>query len=282
VQGDPNGGAPSIQRADGRAAFGGDPAGYAAYRPDYPERVYEVLCDRCGLGAGTATFEIGPATGLVTGRLAALGAEPLVAIEPDARLADYLADALHNERALDLRRATFENVELEDGRFDLGVAATSFHCLEQREALRKVACALRPGGWWAMWWTVFGDPAVPDPFHDATVSFLERLGRNPSAGASGIWPFALEQDARLSDLGAEHLYDRIEVDLTRTTIVLSPEEVRGLYATFSTITMLSRDMRTRVLDELVRIATDEFGGRVERHLVTVLYTAQRTSVATPV
>ena len=81
---------------------------------------------RCMIGAriavegpdfsGEATFEIGPATGLVTRRLAALGASPIVAIEPDARLAEYLEGALGDVPTLDMRVSTFEDVALEGGR----------------------------------------------------------------------------------------------------------------------------------------------------------------------
>src|ERR1043165_1521417 len=74
----------------GRRAFGGDPAGYHAARPAYPNWVYETLTSRCGLRRGTAVFEIGAGTGIATHRLLALGADPLVAVEPDARLADFL------------------------------------------------------------------------------------------------------------------------------------------------------------------------------------------------
>jgi len=38
-----------IEKGFGREAFGFDPAGYHAARPAYPEWVYEVLCNRCGL-----------------------------------------------------------------------------------------------------------------------------------------------------------------------------------------------------------------------------------------
>jgi phospholipid N-methyltransferase len=81
-----------LDRHFGRIAFGGDAAGYDAIRPAYPDWVYQVLCERCGLGTGTATFEIGAGTGTATRRLLELGADPLIAIEPDARLAAYLGE----------------------------------------------------------------------------------------------------------------------------------------------------------------------------------------------
>jgi hypothetical protein len=45
---------------DRRRLFGSDPTNYHEARPEYPERVYELLTSRCGLGPGTATLAIGP------------------------------------------------------------------------------------------------------------------------------------------------------------------------------------------------------------------------------
>lgn len=51
---------------EARQVYGTDPALYDAGRPDYPDRVYDVLMQRCGLQQGTRVLEIGPGTGLAT------------------------------------------------------------------------------------------------------------------------------------------------------------------------------------------------------------------------
>ena len=53
------------------------------------------------------------------------------------------------------------------------------------------------------------------------------------------------------------------------------QEIRNLYGSFSSITILPEGPRERLLDELVQVAEEEFGGEVERPLVTAVYTAQR-------
>ncbi len=124
---------------DYRRLFGGDPGGYDRARPDYPPRVYEILTSRCGLRPGTATLEIGAGTGLATRRLLALGADPLVAVEPDERLAAYLSTQMEaTGYALDVRVGAFEETPLEPASFDLVVSATAFHWLNQPVALAKV------------------------------------------------------------------------------------------------------------------------------------------------
>jgi len=160
---------PKLAREFGRRAFGDDPAGYHGARPEYPEWVYETLTSRCGLHPGAAVFEIGAGTGTATRRLLELGADPLVAIEPDPRLAEFLR-ANNPDEALTVRVSPFEDVVLEEAAFDLGVSATAFHWLDETPALARIAALLRPGGWWVAMWNEFGDDSRPDPFHDATTS----------------------------------------------------------------------------------------------------------------
>jgi SAM-dependent methyltransferase len=259
---------------DGRKAFGEDAANYHAARPAYPDWVYEQLQARCGLGHGTRAFEIGPGTGQATARLLTLGANPLMAIEPDARLATYLQDKLAAP-ALTVVNETFEEAALACGSFDLGAAATSFHWLDQRTALAKVAQTLRSGGWWAMWWNVFGDPARHDAFHDATQELLSQQPCSPSQYAGMAHPFALDRDARLADLHVIDAFGDIAVEIRTWSLVLTAGQVRALYATFSQFSVLEPAERTRMLDELARIATERFGGQVERNMCTALYTARR-------
>src|SRR5436309_2048803 len=63
---------PDWLQADARQVYGSDPEDYDAARPDYPDRVYQLLESRCGIAPGTEVLEIGPGTGRVTRRLLAL------------------------------------------------------------------------------------------------------------------------------------------------------------------------------------------------------------------
>ncbi len=265
-----------LEREAGRRAFGADPGAYDRARPAYPDEVFDRLVERCGLGPGTATFEVGPGTGLATFALLARGAEPLVVIEPDERLAAWLADRIMREgAAIDLQTASFEDAELAAGSFDLGVSATAFHWIDPAVGLAKVGSLLRPGGWWAMWWNVFGDPERPDPFHDATVRLLGGLSKSPSEGVSWRAPFALDARARIGDLEAAGVFESIEFDRQSRSLFLDAGEIRELYGTFSSINTQRDDDRARLLDAIADVAETEFAGRVERRLVTAMYSARR-------
>jgi len=51
----------------------------------------------------------------------------------------------------------FATVELPPVQVDLAVCATAWHWLDPRAAIHRLAGLVRPGGWLAVWWTVFGD-----------------------------------------------------------------------------------------------------------------------------
>lgn len=258
-----------VDRSFGRRAFGANPAAYHAARPAYPDWVFTTLVERCGLTHGKSVFEIGPGTGTATRRLLDLGSKPLIAVEPDPSLVAYLRQANRDE-ALKVIVSTFEDAVLGESNFDLGVCATAFHWLEEDTALDKVAHLLRPGGWWAMVWNVFGDDSRPDPFHEATKALLT-APRGPSAGTRGI-PFALDTEARLQALKRTGAFDIIEHRTSFWSLELDPEQIMALYATYSEIN--ARQDRQMVLTELGRIAHDEFHGRVSRNMITSLYIAR--------
>ena len=74
----------------------------------------------------------------------------------------------------------------------------------------RFADVLRPGGYVALWWNVFGDPDREDTFHDATASLLSNLAVSPS-GAPDKIPFALDRGARDADIART---GRVERNMT--------------------------------------------------------------------
>jgi SAM-dependent methyltransferase len=266
-----------VPRRIRRGVFGRDPAAYARARLPYPARVFEILEERCGLRPGAAVFEIGPGTGIATRELLRRGARPLTLIERDLRLVRYLRASLPaRSPGLTIRAGPFESVRLAPASFDLGVAATSFHWLPERQALRKVARTLRPGGWWASWNTHHGDPYRPNPFGRA----LRPLYRELSPHGSGRGPAraAALKDARgrlraLKDVGR---FDEISREEVHWSATLTASHARALWGSFSDVVTLPPAKRARFLDGLERVATDEFGNRVELAVLTPVYTARRT------
>ena len=260
-----------IGRSEGRCLFGLDPAAYEAARPGHAARVYEILVERCGLQAGTSVLEVGPGTGQATRHLVLLGADPLVALEPNPTLAAYLDDSLGAR--VDIWVMALEDAELPAAHFDLAVAASSFHWVEEGPGLAKLFDAVRPDGWVALWWTLFGI-GEPDPFITATSPLLEDLEPGPSH-PEGRLAHALDTEARLGALQSAG-FEAATHELVPWNASWDTQGIRALYGTFSPIARLDETRKTEILDGVAEIAERDFGGRVDRTLVTSLYTARRS------
>jgi len=260
-----------LQRDEGRHLFGLDPSGYEAGRPDYPSFVYDDLRDRCGLTRGARVLEVGPGTGIVTRRLLSAGAR-VVAVEPDPSLAGYLR-GVHPTDDLEIIGATLEAADLDRGRFDLAVAATSFHWVDQRQGLQKLSDTVKPGGWIALWWTLFRDPDQPDAFSTAVEELLGPTTRGAFDEPQRP-PFQLDEEHRRRDLALwAHAVD-VESRIVSWACVLTPPQARALYASMATVIRRPPSEQEALLDQIERLATEAFGGRVERAFVTALYTGR--------
>lgn len=269
----------TMTKAASRTTFGSDPASYDVARPEYPSRVYEILTRRCGLAPGVRTFEIGAGTGIATRGLLAHGASDITVIEPDRRLARYLRSTLgEDRRKVTILPTYFEPARQRAGSFDLGTSATAFHWLEERRALRKIARWLKPGGWWACWWNVFGDPERPTPFQRALDPLFRTIPTSPRTQLRRNVPPQLDRRAREAALRHVGEFRRVSSEVVRWTQVLDPSHAAARYATYSPIAVLPRRHRDWFLGEVARIADEEFGGRVRATILTVIYTAQRRRV----
>ena len=256
--------------------FGRDPEAYARARLPYPNRVYDILRSRCGLRAGAAVFEIGPGTGIATRELLRWGANPLTLVERDRRLAGFLSGSLGpGERRVTMRIGPFERAVLRPRSFDLGVAATSFHWLPERPALRKIAGLLKPGGWWASWNTYHGDPFRPTPFQRALRPLYRELAGGRSPRRSAREAAARDRRQRLDALRSVERFDRISREDIHWSVTLEAAHIRALWGTFSDIVTLPPGRRERFLNQLEGVVNEQFGGRARIAVLTPMHTARR-------
>jgi SAM-dependent methyltransferase len=266
---------PRLDKSVGRHFFGESPETYEAARPGHADEVYETLRERCGVGTGSRVLEVGPGTGQATRRLLELGANPLVAIEPDPALAAYLRTALGDR--IELRQSTLEDTELELDSYELVAAASSFHWLEEEAALAQFMDALRPAGWVAIWWTSYGDETRSDPFRTAVDPLFADVPHGPSQPTEQGRPsFGRDSERRLEALATAGFLDRRHADFAWNH-TWDSRGIRNLYSTYSPISALGPERRREFLDAVERIAADDFGGSVEQPLVTSLYTARKPS-----
>jgi SAM-dependent methyltransferase len=238
---------------------------YRLARPPYPEQLYEILEQRCGLGPGLRVLEIGPGTGQATRQLLARGAS-VVAVEPGVRLAAHLAADLTRD-TLQIVNDSIEAAPLPDAGFDLVASATAFHWVRPTIALPRLARALRDDGWLAVWWTAFGDRTRPTPFRSALDTLYDRNfphePRDPPHGPLNI-------ESWRDELSQGGWFTRPEVEQLRWEHPLTPEGARRLFGSFPNVNELEPARREEHLDAIAALVR-EAGGVVLDPYVTVLY-----------
>jgi len=263
----------SIHSSPGATKFGEDAELYDFARPEYPAELFGWLRAHCGLNTQSDCFEIGAGTGHATLPLLAMPVRGVLAVEPDARLAERLREKAGGEARLMIEIARFEDMRLEDGAFDFGFAAMSLHWLARTKALARVRAALKPGGHFAMWWNVYNNSAAPDAFGRATEHLFAGVEQDPNATA-GRPAFALDVAARLGELRSAGFRDA-EHRLFEQQVAFTPERLSALYGTFSRVRMAPEETRTRLLTEAERVVRETFGGAVTRAVTCSAFVGRR-------
>jgi SAM-dependent methyltransferase len=233
--------------------------------------VYSRLRTRCGLRAGARVLEVGPGTGLVTVRLLDAGAS-VVAVEPDPGLAAHLRGDVTGD--LEVVAATFEDARLPEAGFDLAVAATSFHWVDQARGLAKLGRVVRPGGWVALWWTLFRDPGAADEFTRSVERILGPRTRG-SFDEPGRPPFQLDEEHRCRDLRDLAGLTDVVAEVVTTDLALTTAQVRALYGSMATVLRRPVAERSRLLTAIGDLVDATYGGRVVRRFVTAFYRGRR-------
>ena len=211
-------------------------------------------------------LEIGAGSGRVTRRLNAMGAS-VVAVEPDGMFAALLRDSI---AGLEVHEAPFEDADLPDDAFDIAVAATSFHWVEQDVGLPKLRRVLRRGGHVALWWEKIGDPCRSNVFLDATRS----LWPEPSSPPDERPPYQLDVDgwkASLERVGIEGF----EAEIIRDTVRLDAPRLRALFATWTVFLRLPLAEREPLLDRIAGVVDTDLDGVAELPSVVAVYAGRK-------
>ena len=136
------------RRATGRL-FDEVPELYDRVRPTYPDELFADLVTITGIQERSSVLEAGCGTGQATRSLAAL-ALSVTAVEPGAGMAALARQRLDSFDNVEVETSTFEDWDDRGRRFDLLLAAASWHWVDPSVGWPKAHTVLRPGGWMAL------------------------------------------------------------------------------------------------------------------------------------
>jgi hypothetical protein len=124
--------------------------------------------------------------------------------------------------------ARLEDADLPNDAFDSAVAATSLHWVDLQVGLPILHHVLRPGGWLAVWRTVFGDDTVPrSSFRERVDGIVAARSAGPQVGAPR------EQRPTIEELTGARLFAHVDTMRWRWSVDLSTARIRRLFSTFS-------------------------------------------------
>ena len=244
-----------------RLIFGEVADEYDAFRPSYPEEVFDVIAEYGDLHVGDRALEIGAGTGKATTKIAARGFA-VTALEPSPEMAAVL-----RAKGIDPIVTTFESWPLERGAFHLVYAAQAWHWVLGDDRYQRVAACLAPGGVVALFWNQGGEwdgalGAANDAAYEQHAPHLTRVVRQ--------WDMdeVLEQFAATPGLA----------DPAKRTVTWSRSYTRAeweaLLGTHSDHRILPDEQRRR-LHAAIGDVIDAHGGTVEVTYDVNIYLARR-------
>lgn len=124
---------------------------YQQVRPRYPQLLIDRVLEITQFSSESRLLEVGCGPAIATPAFASLGCH-MVCIEPNPdfyHLAQETCEAYPN---VELQNCSFEEWELEPGRFDAVLAASSFHWISPEIGYPKAAAALRSEGFLILLW----------------------------------------------------------------------------------------------------------------------------------
>jgi SAM-dependent methyltransferase len=134
-----------VDPSDGTKVFDEVAARYARFRPDYQPALIDGIVSLSGLPSGGRILEIGCGPGEATLPFAQRG-YAMLCLDPGPRLVALARERLRDYPAVQFAVATFEDWPLEEGAFDLVMAASAFHWIREGVGFPKAAAALNDTG----------------------------------------------------------------------------------------------------------------------------------------
>jgi SAM-dependent methyltransferase len=135
------------------SSFGAAAAHYAQHRPGYAEAAIRWCLAPVSGAQPMRVVDLGAGTGILTGALAALGAD-VVAVEPDQGMLAELRRQLPGLRAVE---GSAESLPLPDQSVDAVLCGQALHWFDLDRAMPEIARVLMPGGVLAGLWNVHDD-----------------------------------------------------------------------------------------------------------------------------
>lgn len=266
-----------------RAAFGAAAELYDRARPGYPEELVEDVVRLSGLPAGGRVLEIGCGTGQATLPFARRGFR-MLCLDLAPQMARLAAARCRPFPGVEVRAQAFEDWSPGAERFDLILAGNSLHWVKPAAAYAKTAAVLAPGGALAVFYNAH--PPADGGFFPAANRVYRRCAPELAWPEDAWTPQGFRRfEARIA-AGAERIRRTgfFAEALVRTYPWSQDYDAKRyleLLGTRPDHLALPTAARRELFAGLAALIEREFGGRVTRPYLSVLYLARRPRARAP-
>jgi SAM-dependent methyltransferase len=258
--------------------FNDVPELYDRVRPGYPDELFADLVAITGLDRRSSVLEVGCGTGQATRSLGALGF-PMTALEPGADMAELARRRLTGFGNVTIETSTFEDWDDRGARFDVIMAASSWHWIDPAVGWQRAHDLLNPGGWMA----VLGNIVVRHPDEPEVYAETADLHERFSPANPGWGHPPLEEDARATYQGWGEagnpggVFGEPVLRWYPTVQWLNGEGFADLLRSTSLYRKMERDVREALLDAIAERIRTRMGDRASRRYLSVLRVGQRSA-----
>lgn len=255
---------------------------YDRVRPGYPDELIADLVAVTGVHAASAVLEVGCGTGQATRSLAALGCA-VTAVEHGVDMAALARQRLSAFPNVVVETSSFEDWDDRGRRFDLLVAASSWHWVDPSIGWRRAQHVLRPGGWMS----VLGHVVVRRPGEVEVYAETADLHEQFVPGHPGWGHPPLEDEVRSTTEGWGPPNEDAEGGFGPTTVRWYPtvqwfdgEGFADLLRSTSLYRTLDEQVREPLLGAIAERIRTNLGDRVPRRYLSVLRVGRRLDAPT--
>lgn len=243
-----------------RETFNHSAGVYDRIRPGYPDTLIDDVIRLSGIPDQGRILEIGCGTGKATEPFALRGYW-MDCLDIGSDLAAVAAAKFRRFDNVRIVVGSFEDWDPDDGRYDLVIAATSFHWVDPKVAYVKSAAVLKPSGALA----VFSNTPVR-----TTEGFFARVQDVYRACAPSILSVALQSNVeRQEPVGAQLFYEPI-VRTFAWSVQYSTDQYIELLSTYSDHLSLPDAERSALFRGIADLIREEYGGSVLKQYQAVL------------
>ena len=242
---------------------------YDIARPEYPGSLIDDLMENSGIKTNSRILEIGAGTGLLTRAFAFRGFS-VTGIELGGKLAQKARVNLSKFTNATIIEENFDTEELDQGSYDLVVAATSYHWLDPLKRSQKIRNILSEGGTAAIIETRHIDNGR-DTFPVSSQKCYLKWDNNTTAefrlpGRDEVVNEDFRYSSEFRD-GFEMTYNKnYEADVEYTA-----SEYRQLLSTYSDIILMQGPSREGLLECLSDMIGNDYGGKITKSYVWQLF-----------